>query len=185
MKLILTGAGQVSNYINLYIYPTNGWRWYSGFTTVQLRGQSRPGEGRNWVRTRVQRHQSLQLKPCPQLSVKPSYEDVTGDEDSHLTAWQGERSLWLYYATFIYHLFCSFPFFLPHSVVLRAALIAAWAVAKHPGWPQWPPQLCLHQRPQHLHCLQPCLAPAAHVLGWSRVWNSFPHLTALVNFSLL
>lgn len=88
---------------------------------MQLRSQSRPREDSGGAGTRGQGYQDPQLKPCSQLSEKPGYEDVTRDEESHLTPRQGELNLRLYYAKII----CSFPFFLSLSVVLREVLIAA------------------------------------------------------------
>jgi len=90
---------------------------------VYLRSQSRPGESSGWVSTRAQSYQSTHLNPCSWLSPKSSYRDVTWDRESHLKLWQGKLSLWLYCAQTT--LFCSLPFFLSLSVVLRAVLTAA------------------------------------------------------------
>lgn len=98
------------------------FRIYNGAAEKSVK-TSRRVAGSGWVRTRAQGYQSPQLKPCSRLSAKSGYKDVTWDNESLLTLQQGELSLGLYYAQNA--LFCSFPFFLSFSVVLRAVLIAA------------------------------------------------------------
>lgn len=153
---------------------------------MQQGSQPRPGEGSGWVRTRAQGYE------CPQL--KQGCNLGQGVPPNAVAEWaQPVALLCTDHSDLPFSLLCTLP------AILRAVLTAAGSslpsllgeaalprvMSEHPGGDQGaPPRLCLDQGPRCLCCLQLHLA-SAPTPGQSRAYSPFPHLTELVNFSLL